>query len=276
MRTPVFTEPRTQRSGVSGRSNRLLRCAACAAQRVLCLVLSLAAAAPLRADDRAAALALVEEAIKAHGGADALAKTQTVVRKLAGRMTVSDKEILFADESTAQLPERWRVEADLRAGDQKLHTLLVVNGDKGWQSTGGAVTELTAERLKELREDGYARWLTTLLPLRKDPAFELTPLPEAKVNDEPALGVKVSRKGHADVSLYFDKKSRLLVKLARQVEQAGHSSAGETVYSGYKEFDGVKLPTKIVQTRDGKKLVEITEAGYKFPAKVEDTTFAKP
>jgi len=240
------------------------------------LALLLAAAVPLRADDRAAALAVVEEAIKAHGGAEALAKTQTVVRKLAGQMTVAGKDVLFAEEYTAQLPDRWRVEAELRPGDQKLRILIVVNGDKGWQSTGGPVTEMTPERLKEVREDGYARWLSTLLPLKKDSSFELALLPEQKVNDEPAVGVKVSRKGHGDVALYFDKKTRLLVKVARQVEEAGQSLAGDAVYSGYKDFDGVKLPTRVVQSLDGKKKVEITEAAYKFPRKIDEATFAKP
>jgi hypothetical protein len=243
---------------------------------VTSLAVLLAVALPARADDRAAALAVVEEAIKAHGGADALGKMRTVVRKSAGRMTVDDKEVLFADESTVQLPERWRVEAELRAGEQKLHLLQVVNDDKGWQSTGGAVAELSAERLKELHEDGYARWLTTLLPLTKDPSLRLVPLPEMKVNGEPARGVKVSSKGHADVSLYFDKQSRLLVKMERQALEGGAPVAREETYTGYKEFDGVKLPTKIVQTADGKTLNEITEAAYKFPPKVEETTFAKP
>jgi hypothetical protein len=240
------------------------------------LAVLLAVVVPACADDRAAALAVVEEAIKAHGGADALAKLRTVVRKSAGRMTVADKEILFANESTAQLPDRWRVEADLRAGEQKLHLLQVVNGDKGWQSTGGAVAELTAERLKEVREDGCVWWLTTLLPLTKGTSLRLAPLPETKINGEPALGVKVSSKGHADVSLYFDKQSRLLVKTERQAVEAGAPVAREETYSGYKEFDGIKLPTRVVQTAGGKKFSEITEAAYKFPPKVEETTFAKP
>lgn len=236
----------------------------------------LTAPAPLPAGDREEALAVVEEAIKAHGGGDALAKAQTFVRKSAGQMVVAGQEMLFAEEYTAQLPQRVRRDIDVRAADQKLRTLVVVNGDKGWQSNGGAVTELTAERLKELREDGYAQWLTTLLPLKKDSSLRLAPLPEAKVNGEPALGVKVSRKGDPDVKLYFDKKSHLLVKTERQAREAGNTVSKEETYLGHKDFDGVKLPTKIVHTVADKKALEITEAAYKFPPKVEEATFAKP
>jgi hypothetical protein len=236
----------------------------------------LIALAPLWADDREAALAVVAEAIKAHGGEDALGRAQTLVRKSAGQMTVAGKEMSFAEEYTAQLPERVRREVDVRAGDQKLHTLVVVNGDKGWQSSGGAVTELTPERRKELREDDYVQWLTTLLPLKKDTSLQLTPLPETKVNGEPALGVKVSRKGYPDVKLYFDKKSRLLVKTERSAAEAGDPVLREETYGAHKDFDGVKLPTKIVQTAAGKKVREITEASYKFPRKIEEATFGKP
>jgi hypothetical protein len=238
------------------------------------LVMVLAASA--RADDRDAALAVVSDAIKAHGGEDALAKLQTYVRKSAGRMTVAGKEVPFAEEQTAQLPSRWRRETEMRAAMQKLRVLMVVNGDKGWQSAGGAVLDVGTERLRELREEGYAQWLTTLLPLKKDPALQLAPLPEVKVNGEPARGVKVSSKGRPEVKLYFDKKSHLLVRTERQAAEAGETVAREETYSGYKEFDGVKLPTKIALVVGGKKFSDTTEAAYRFPEKLPEGTFAKP
>jgi hypothetical protein len=234
------------------------------------------AAAPSRADDRDKALAVVSEAVKAHGGETALAKLQTFVRKSAGQMTVAGKEVPFAEEHTAQLPLRWKRETEMRAGEQKLRVLLVVNGDKGWQSAGGAVLDLGAERLRELREDGYAQWLTTLLPLTKDPALQIAPLPEVKVNGEPAAGVKVSSKGRPDVKLYFDKKSHLLVRSERQASEGGETVSKEQTYSGHKDFDGVKLPTKVSVVVGGKKFSETTEAAYRFPEKVAEGTFAKP
>jgi hypothetical protein len=233
-------------------------------------------AATLRAADHDTALAVVAEAIRAHGGEDALARTATFVRKSAGKMTVAGKEMPFAEELTAQLPDRWRRETETLAGGQKLRVLLVVNGDRAWQSAGGAAVEVGAERLKELREDAHARRLTTLLPLKNDSSLRLAPLPEVKVDGEPALGVRVTVRGHAEVSLYFDKKSRLLVRAARQATEAGETATREETYSGYKEFDGVKLPTKVIQTVGGKKLSETVSADYTFPRKLDEGTFAKP
>jgi hypothetical protein len=235
----------------------------------------LSAVAPLRADDQSTALATITEAIKAHGGEEALARLRTVVRKTAGTMTVAGKDVTFAEEQTAQLPQRWRCDAEALAGKQKLRVLVVVNGDKGWHTSGGAATELSDERLKELREEMYARWLTTLLPL-KEPALRLAPLPEAKVNGEPAVGVKVSSDRRPDVSLYFDKKTHFLVKSERKATEGGTSQIKEDVYSAYNEFDGVRLPTKMVRSLGGKKVSEFTTATYTFPRKVDDGTFAKP
>jgi len=239
------------------------------------LALLLASVSAVRADDREEALAVVDQAIKAHGGQDALAKARSVERESSGQMFVAGKAVPFTDTFTARFPDQLRLDLKASEGGQKLQVLVVVNGDKGWQSTGGAAAELAAERVKELREDGFAYWLTTLVPLKKDDALTLAPLAEAKVNGKPARGVKVSRKGAGDVKLYFDKESHLLVKMERQAAEAGLSVAKEEVYSAHKEFDGVKLPTKIVQSLGGNKFIEITEAKYKFP-KLSDATFAKP
>ena len=50
----------------------------------------------------------------------------------------------------------------------------------------------------------------------------------------------------------------------------------EYLWSGYKEFEGVKLPTKYLVQFNGKRVVEWTVTGYKFPEKVEDSVFGKP
>ncbi len=199
-----------------------------------------------------------------------------MVAQSAGQMTVAGQDEAFAGEVTSRLPQQFRHYEVLQVGNQSLQVLVVVNGDRGWQSSGGAVVAIAPERLKELREEAYAQWLTTLLPLKQKAALHVASLPEAKVNGKPTLGVKVSSKEHAEVRLYFDKKSGLLVRMERTAAEAGQSVTREETYRGYKEFNGVKLPTKIIQTVGGKKVREITEASYRFPERIEEATFAKP
>ena len=215
---------------------------------------------------------IVDQAIKAQGGEDALNKARTAVRDGEGIMFQGGKEVKFTDEMTWNLPDQWRDAVEI---EKSLRFTMAVNGDKGWQAIGGTVSDLGPERLKELREEIYILWLETLTPLKKD-GFDLTPLPEIKVNGQPAVGVKASSKGHADAKLYFDAHSHLLVKIERASDEAGLSLDKEYLFGGHKEFDGVVLPTHVVETLDGKKASELTSASYKFPSKPDESAFAKP
>ena len=224
------------------------------------------------AGDREDALAVVDRAIKAQGGEDALNKARTAVRAGEGIMFQGGKEVKFTDEMTWNLPNQWRDAVEI---EKTLHFTMAVNGDKGWQAIGGTVSDLGPERLKELREEIYILGLETLTPLKKD-GIDLTPLPEIKVDGQPAVGVKAASKGHADAKLYFDAHSHLLVKIERASDEAGVSLAKEYLFGGHKEFDGVVLPTRVVETLDGKKASELTSASYKFPSKPDESAFAKP
>lgn len=228
------------------------------------------------AGDRETALATIDQAIKAHGGEAALARSQTLSRSSTGTINLFDKSTPFKSEMTVQLPERFRWDFTVGEGDQKLHVLFVVNGDRGWQSGGGAVTDIGKERLAEMREEAYVQWLTTLVPLKRDSGFELAPLAESKVDGQPAASVNAGRKGHADVKLYFDKKSGLLVKMERKAQEAGLTIDKEYLFSDHKNFDGVLLPVKTVELMNGKKFVEATGATYKLNANVDASVFAKP
>jgi hypothetical protein len=230
-----------------------------------------------RASDREAALAIIEQAIKAHGGEDGLARAQRASRTGSGALTLGEKESAFTDEVLMSLPERLRVALSLEVepGKKAPPLILTINGDKGWVSQFGTVSELSKERLDEMREEAYVQWLTTLVPLRKD-TFELAPVPEIKVDGKAAAGVKASSKGHNDVKLYFDKASGLLVKIERRARQAGLPVEKEYLYSEHKPFDGVKLPTKQVELLNGKKFSQLSSAAYKFLDKVDAAAFDKP
>ena len=238
---------------------------------IVLVTASLALSGPARADDREKALAVIERAIKAQGGAEALNKAQSRSRTGQGKLAVGG-DLPFTTEETVQLPGRSRTV--LEAGGRR--QIVVLNGDKGWiLPLGGAAQELNKDFFEELREEPYVWWLMTLTPLQKD-GFELTPLPDAKVNGEDASVIKVSHRGHADVRMFFDKKTGLLVKIARRAKEAGIPLDKEYSYSDYKEYDGVKLPTKEITTVNGKKLSEVKFTDYQLLSKVEDKTFDKP
>jgi hypothetical protein len=238
-----------------------------------CLILSLPLAA--RAGDDDPTLEVLDQAIRAHGGEKNLARLQTAIRTSQGSTTAFGKDIPFTEELIVQLPDRFRQTIEL-GGGQKGRLLRVLNGDRAWQSTGGAVGVVPSERVTELRGEAYLLWLLTLLPLRNEAGFEALPLAESKVFDRPAAGIKVKRKGQADVSLYFDKATHLLVKMQRKITEADQSLEQEYLYGDHKEFDGVRLPTRISEMRNGKRFTEQTGVSYKFPRSPDETAFGKP
>jgi len=231
----------------------------------------LAAAPTTSAGEHEDALAVVEQAIKAHGGADALAKMQNVQRSGAGTITLGKNDQAFTAEVAWSLPDRLRMALLV---DKKFPLTTVLNGDKGWQSSGGPAMEMGAESLRELRDELAVRRLATLTPLTRG-EFKLAPLPEVKVNGEPAVGVKAAQ-GKTEMKLYFDKKTHLLVKIERRASEGGRMIDKEYVFGDHKEFDGVTLPTKEVVLINGRKFSEEAGMTYKMPRKIDDALFGKP
>jgi hypothetical protein len=242
---------------------------------VLCV---LAAAAGLaRADDKADAQALLDRAIKAAGGEANLKKFQGSVSK--GKGTLHEGGFKVTGEWYFQAPDRVRSVYEFDDGQgQKIKVLSVVNADKGWSRTGDGETDaLEGDALKEEQEEAYENWLTTLTPL-KDKAFQLTALSEVKVGDRPALGLKVTRAGHGDVELYFDKENALLVKLARKAKDimADKDVKQEAFFSNYKNVQGIMQPMKIEIKRDGQAYFDVEMSEIKFSEKLDDGLFTKP
>jgi hypothetical protein len=240
------------------------------AAAVLCGV-----AGPLRADDRDQALALIERAIKAHGGAEALARAQVCTRSSAGTQVQpgGGGEVAFTSEVTQSLPDRIRVAMEV---EKRVKALIVIDGDKGWvQSAGGGSIPLDRDRIKEMRGEAYVAWLATLVPLKKD-GLTLGLAGEIKVDGKPALGVKVSGRGEPEAKLYFDQGSGLLVKVERRATEAGVPVTKEYYYSDFKDFDGAKLAGREVMTINGKKWYEVKLLTCKFLPKADDSAFARP
>lgn len=233
--------------------------------------LCLAAPSAVQADDRDQARTVIEKAIKAHGGTDALNKAQ--MRSRTGQGVVSlGGEIRITTEETARFPDCCRMVLN----PDRNRIILVLNGDKGWTQAVGMTQEMAKSEVKEKQEELYVWWLMNLTPLLKDD-FQLKPLAGAKVNGKDASVVFVSRKNSPDVRLFFDNESGLLVKIARRGTESGVPVGKEYLYSDHKEFDGVKMPTKeVIMLNGAVKLSEIKFNDYKVLSRVEDKLFEKP
>jgi len=251
-------------------------------RRLVCLatVLALLTGAA-RATEPADVKKVIEKAIKAAGGEEKLAQFNTETIKLKGKFYGIGDGIDYTGTWDIQLPDKMRFKIEGGDGDMKFTFLRVTNGKKVWDALMGDVKEEDdKDKIAEAQERIYAdHYVTSLLPLVKEKGFTLAALGEVKVGDKPAVGVRVSHKGHRDVNLFFDKDKGLLVKSETTVKDdmtGGKEQPQETLYSQYKDVKGALRPMSIVINRDGKKFVEDKVTEEQPKEKFEDSVFAKP
>lgn len=234
-----------------------------------------------RADEPVTATIIVERAIEAAGGRDALARYKHPFRRVSeGTLPGRNGPTAFEIKVTALLPDKLRTDQKMPGGEK---FSIVFDGDKGWHSSSGAAGGRTFSPpkvgpqalddggIKRTRDMLYGQWLTTLLPLVDD-AVKLTKLDDLLIDGRPALGLNVSRQDRPDVQLYFDKETFALVKLARKANDRSY----EEYYHNYGELDGLKYPRVVEQHFNGKKAIEMQTKELTFLDEVEQGTFDQP
>jgi hypothetical protein len=236
----------------------------------------LGAVRAVQSGDEADTRAVIDKAIKALGGEANLSKQKAMTLKGSGTYYgQGDAGVPFTGDWNIQAPRQIRVAIE----GNGFRFVRVVNGDKGWIKLGDDATKaLSKDQLKEGQDELYTSWVATLVPL-KDKAFKLAPLGEVKVEGRDTVGVRVSREGRRDVSLYFDKANHLLVKtesLVKDAQGGDKEYTQEMFQSDFKEIDGVKHALKNVLKRDGKRFVEVEWSEQRPAEKLDDSVFARP
>ena len=228
----------------------------------------------VRADDDCKAV--IDKAIKAHGGVEKLTKFTGGRSKSKGAIELGGG-LNFTSESAFQHPDKFKESLELDVMGNKVTIVTVFDGEKGWIGTNGDVKEMDDTVLNACKEQTHFMQLTRMTML-KDKKVEFSPLGEAKVNDKPAIGVKISAKGHKDVNMFFDKETGLVVKVERQTLDAmsGKEVSEERIITEYQDIDGLKVAKKLVINRDGKKFMEVELLEHKPQEKLDASEFAKP
>lgn len=199
--------------------------------------------------------------------------------KDSGVVEVSGLKIDYKAEFWFRPPDGLRFEMAAEVMGQKINIKSVTAGEKVWESMDGEAQEVKGEKRDAAIAQVYALWVTTLKPLNHDKAFKLSSVVGKKVNDKETIAVLVERKGKAEVTLYFDKESGLLVKSETQVkdEFSGFKEVlEESFYENYKEAGGVKEATKLRVLRDGKQLIDSNPTDYRTIEKPDPKLFEKP
>src|SRR5262245_49640472 len=220
-----------------------------------CLVLS---SFPLaQADDQAECKPVLEKAIKAMGGADKLNKLMAGTWKAKTTANDNGKELVLLTEGTWQGRNQIKLDADIQVGGGSQKATLVVNGENSWLKHGDKTDDAPKEIAQFIKNFSYAMRMPQLLTQLQDKEFALSPLGELKIDTIEAAGIKITHKDYKEVRVYFDKKEGTPIKAEITLtDPQSRELTIEFVFSDYKDFDGIKAPSKIViRGIDGKDFV---------------------
>jgi hypothetical protein len=228
-----------------------------------------------RADDEPAAI--VDKAIKAHGLEGKENKTAAVRGRNKGTVHVGGMDLEFTQEATAAMKGKFKEVLDLEVMGQKVSIATVFNGKEGWVKVNGMDIPVNEDILNEFKEQAHAMQLGQGLML-KDKSLKLSLIGEAKVNDKPAIGIKVEKEGKKPIDFYFDKATGLVAKTQRRVRdmQSGQEANEERIILEYQDVDGRKIAKKVEVKRDGKPYVEVEVKDVKLLDQIDDSEFAEP
>jgi len=219
-------------------------------------------------DNQEDARGIVARAIRAAGGEGTLARYGARTWKEKAVYHGADGDEQYNASYSAEWPDKFKVEIG--------EFTMVVHGNNGWVKTQSDTREMTQEEMDEHGEGIYSVWVMSLVPLRNN-EFNVSVLGEAKIDGRPTDGVKVSRKRHFDVNMYFDRETGLLAMSETHFKEArsGKEVAQESIFSGYKDVSGINSPTKVSIKRDGRLVVEASIEMTHFE-RLDERVFAKP
>jgi hypothetical protein len=221
--------------------------------------------------------AIIDQAIKAHFPKGVDTKNTGSRTKSKGVLHVMGLDLDYTQEVAIQAPNKFKEAMELTVMNNKVTVTTVFNGKEGWIRAGDKDVPVTDEILNELKEAAYSMRLMQGLFV-KDKTVKFTEVGEQKVKGKDTVGVRISREGKKDVTVFFDKKTHLIAKVEMRKRdiQSGQEVNEERFVLEYQDAAGRKVAKKIEVHRDGNPLLEAEVTDVQVFEKLDDSEFARP
>src|SRR5262249_21161774 len=158
----------------------------------------------VRAQDNDALKAILRKSMEAHGGEKNLAKYKAAVTKFKGTIDIMGNKSDMTGETSLQKPDKVKNTMSLNINNMNIDIVTVFNGKQLWVSVLGKTMEITDEKiLNAAREEMQAEGAGSFSDFLKPP-YELNAIGEVKVKGKDAIGIRISKKGQKDISMFFD------------------------------------------------------------------------
>ncbi len=223
------------------------------------------------------ARALIGKAVKVMGYDKEPAEFKGFRTKSKGTLEVNGMNLNFSQTVLIRMPNQFKDVMELDVNNMKIPVVTVFDGKKGWVQVNGKVMQLDDKVAAELKEVAGLIKIGRLTPLL-DKKYELTLIGDVKVENKPAVGIRVASEGAKDFSLFFDKQTGYLVKMERQSIDAatGQEVQEERVVRSYQDKNGRKIPHQVAVYRNGKKFLDAEVSEYELLNDVDAGEFDAP
>lgn len=224
---------------------------------------------------------IVAKAVKAHGGEEFLTRNKSVQSTEKGKINVPGVgEVEFTEEAGYMLPDKFRHTIEFDAMNVKVRFVALINGDKVSvdATANGQVADLGTNLKEAYKDVPHVLRVAHLAPLETDKTYELSLIGEDTVEEKKVVGVRVTKKGQKDVSVYFDKETGLIAKMQYQTVDSsnGKEVTEERIIKEYgKDKDGIPYPKKTLIKQDGKTFLESETVEMKRLESIDDSEFKK-
>jgi hypothetical protein len=198
---------------------------------VFASILSVASAAPARAQD---AEKIVDQYIKAQGGAKTLSKVQTLT--IEGTLTNAADNKSGTYTFDTKLPNRYYTE--LVEGDRT--TIEAYNGKSAWHKTpAGEIETLVGSDGGQLEAAG--QYYNSHFVNAKKNKLGIAYIGHAQVRGKDAFQIEITTPSGLKRDVFFDPQTHLILK-----ESAAIGGIEEQIlYDDYRPLNGVRIPYKI-------------------------------
>jgi len=156
------------------------------------------------------------------------------------------------------------------------NSAITLKGKIGWISwVDGRVTEMADPQIADVQSEIDYYEITSLIPL-KEGACPMRPAEGVPLEKRETDAVQIQRKNHLVLTLFFDRESGLLVRTFGPHFEGGRQQNREMAFFDHKPFDGLVLPTRFSDVRDGAVVYPNNAIDYSFPTQIDPKEFEKP
>jgi hypothetical protein len=223
---------------------------------------------------------ILDQVIRAHGGADGLARWKCGRVKYLTRSDIipllDEKPRVI--EEVFQLPGKLKRIALIGQGRRQTVVTFVVDGSQGWEYLPDGTTKLLPpEALAASLRSVHAFADFGSLHRLRHPAFRLHTVGEDSIRGRPVVVLHAESDYTNPMDYAFDRSSCLLIHSVRYLRSpSGPEKTIELDLGDYRDVGGTAVPFHVVGRSEGKVLLEFTIREVEFDDHFDASAFAPP